>query len=82
MNMSMSGNQTMDSAASDLVPYNNPNLGFSLEYPSDWQKEESLSFTSPQGDMGRVIEHQRQKMSLQRYCHLQILASLATLMQL
>lgn len=23
MNMSMSGNQTMDSAASDLVPYNN-----------------------------------------------------------
>jgi hypothetical protein len=41
MNMSMSGNQTMDSAASDLVPYNNPNLGFSLEYPSDRQKEES-----------------------------------------
>src|SRR5688500_2294033 len=53
MNMSMSGNQTMGSpAASDLVPYNNPNLGFSLEYPSDWQKEESLSFTSPQGGMG------------------------------
>ena len=53
MNMSMSGNQTMDSsAAGGLVPYNNPNLGFSLEYPSDWQKEESLSFTSPQGGAG------------------------------
>jgi hypothetical protein len=52
MNLSISGNQTMDSsAAGGLVPYNNPNLGFSLEYPSDWQKEESLSFTSPQGGM-------------------------------
>jgi hypothetical protein len=49
----MSGNQTMGSStASGLVPYNNPNLGFSLEYPSDWQKEESLSFTSPQGGTG------------------------------
>jgi hypothetical protein len=37
---------------SELVPYNNPNLGFSLEFPSDWQKEESLSFTSPQGGAG------------------------------
>jgi hypothetical protein len=46
----MSGNQTMGSStASGLVPYNNPNLGFSLEYPSDWQKDESLSFTTPQG---------------------------------
>jgi hypothetical protein len=45
----MSGNQTMGSSSSTgLVPYNNPNLGFSLEYPSDWQKEESLSFTTPQ----------------------------------
>jgi hypothetical protein len=53
MNMSMSGNQTMDSsAAGGLVSYNNPNLGFSLQYPSDWQKEETLSFTSPQGGMG------------------------------
>jgi hypothetical protein len=53
MNMSTSGNQTMDSsAAAGLVPYNNPNLGFSLEYPSDWLKEESLSFTSPQGGAG------------------------------
>jgi hypothetical protein len=59
MNMSMSGNQTMGSpvaggsaGAAGLAPYNNPNLGFSLEYPSDWQKEESLSFTSPQGGVG------------------------------
>ena len=45
MNMSMSGNQTLDSsAAGGLVPYNNPNLGFSLEYPSDWQKEESIIY--------------------------------------
>jgi hypothetical protein len=51
--MNMSGNQTMGSpAASRLTPYNNPNLGFSLEFPSDWQKEESLSFTSPQGGVG------------------------------
>jgi hypothetical protein len=49
-NTPMSGNQTMGSStASGLVPYNNPNLGFSLEYPSDWQKDESLSFTTPQG---------------------------------
>jgi hypothetical protein len=57
MNMSMSGNQTMgSSAASGLVPYNNPNLGFSLEYPSDWQKKESLSFASPQGTGDRSLE--------------------------
>jgi hypothetical protein len=44
------GNQTMASNdTSDLTPYSNPNLGFSLEYPSDWQKEESLTFVSPQG---------------------------------
>jgi hypothetical protein len=49
----MSGNQTMGSStASSLVPYNNPNLGFSLEYPSDWQKEESLSFITPRGGTG------------------------------
>ena len=53
MNMSMTGNQTIgSSAATGLVPYNNPNLGFSLEYPSDWQKVETLSFTSPQGGVG------------------------------
>jgi hypothetical protein len=27
--------------------YENPNLGFSLEYPADWAKEETLSFISP-----------------------------------
>ncbi len=30
-----------------LLMYDNPNLGFTLEYPSDWSKEESLSFVSP-----------------------------------
>jgi hypothetical protein len=45
-----SGNQTTDSIdTSNLEPYNNPNLGFSLQYPTDWQKEESLTFISPQG---------------------------------
>lgn len=44
------GNQTMASnVTGDLATYSNPNLGFSLEYPSDWQKEESLTFVSPQG---------------------------------
>lgn len=50
MNLSMSRNQTTGSPTpSGLALYNNPNLGFSLEYPTDWRKEESLSFTSPQG---------------------------------
>jgi hypothetical protein len=44
------GNQTMAAnVTGDLATYSNPNLGFSLEYPSDWQKEESLTFVSPQG---------------------------------
>lgn len=48
-----SGNQTSDSIdTSNLEPYSNPNLGFSLQYPSDWQKEESLTFISPQGGVG------------------------------
>jgi hypothetical protein len=46
---SSGGNQT---GISDLVPYNNPNLGFSLEYPTKWEKEESLTFVSPQGGIG------------------------------
>lgn len=46
----IAGNQTMAfNDTSDLVRYSNPNLGFTLEYPSNWQKEESLSFASPQG---------------------------------
>jgi hypothetical protein len=43
------GNQT---GISDVVPYNNTNLGFSLEYPTNWEKEESLTFVSPQGGIG------------------------------
>lgn len=42
------GNQTMGrNGTSDLVPYSNPNLGFSLEFPSNWQKQETLGFSSP-----------------------------------
>ena len=48
-----SGNQTMDSIDTrNLEPYSNPNLGFSLQYPAEWQKEESLTFISPQGGVG------------------------------
>jgi hypothetical protein len=44
-------NQTVASTTvtSNLTQHSNPNLGFTLEYPSDWQKEETLSFVSPQG---------------------------------
>ncbi|MDQ2685726.1 MAG: DUF1795 domain-containing protein [Thermoproteota archaeon] len=38
-------NDTLESTES--LMYNNPNLGFTLEYPSDWAKEESLTFISP-----------------------------------
>jgi len=33
------GNQTMMASndTSDLILYDNPNLGFTLEYPSNWQ---------------------------------------------
>ena len=38
---------------SNLIPYSNPNLGFTLEYPSNWNaKQESLVFISPQGGIG------------------------------
>jgi hypothetical protein len=47
------GNQTMASTAtSDLTPYSNPNLGLTLEYPSNWTKKESLVFISPQVGIG------------------------------
>jgi hypothetical protein len=47
------GNQTMASTAtSDLTPYSNPNLGFTLEYPSNWTKQENLVFISPQVGIG------------------------------
>ena len=38
-------NDTFESTES--LMYNNPNLGFTLEYPSDWAKEESLTLISP-----------------------------------
>lgn len=38
-------NETTES--DNLLAYENPNLGFSLEYPADWSKEETLSFISP-----------------------------------
>jgi hypothetical protein len=47
------GNRTMASnVTSNLIPYSNPNLGFTLEYPSNWTKQESLAFVSPQGGIG------------------------------
>ena len=53
----IAANQTLGpSRTNDSILYSNPNLGFSLEYPSDWQKEESLTFVSPQGGMGRAPE--------------------------
>jgi hypothetical protein len=49
----MAANQTLGpSSTNDSILYSNPNLGFSLEFPSDWQKEESLTFVSPQGGIG------------------------------
>lgn len=48
--LDIGGNQTMSpGGASKPIPYSNSDLGFSVEYPSDWQKEESLSFISPPG---------------------------------
>jgi len=38
-------NETTEST--NLLSYDNPNLGFSLEYPADWSKEETLLFASP-----------------------------------
>lgn len=47
---SVEGNQTISpGSAGESIPYSNPDLGFSLEYPSNWHKEESLSFISPPG---------------------------------
>jgi hypothetical protein len=59
--MEISGNQTTDlgsltltndiatTTMGNLIPYSNPSFGFTLEFPSNWQKEESLTFVSPQG---------------------------------
>ncbi len=38
-------NETTES--NNLLTYENPNLGFLLEYPAEWAKEETLSFMSP-----------------------------------
>lgn len=48
--LGIGGNQTISpGGASESISYSNPDLGFSLEYPPDWMKEESLSFISPPG---------------------------------
>jgi hypothetical protein len=59
--MDISGNQTTDlgsltltndtttTTMGNLIPYNNTSFGFTLEFPSNWQKEESLTLVSPQG---------------------------------
>jgi len=36
-----------ENGMNESLIYDNPNLGFTLEYPSDWIEEESLSFISP-----------------------------------
>jgi eukaryotic-like serine/threonine-protein kinase len=46
MPASMAQINSEDEMSESLI-YDNPNLGFTLEYPSDWMKEESLSFISP-----------------------------------
>lgn len=46
--ISISHAQSNDTAEqTESFIYDNPNLGFTLEYPSDWSKEESLTFVSP-----------------------------------
>jgi hypothetical protein len=59
--INISGNQTTDlgsltlnndiatTTTGNLIPYNNTSFGFTLEFPSNWQKEESLTLVSPQG---------------------------------
>jgi hypothetical protein len=42
-------NDTATTTMGNLIPYSNPSFGFTLEFPSNWQKEESLTFVSPQG---------------------------------
>ena len=42
-------NDTTTTTIGNLIPYSNPSFGFTLEFPSNWQKEESLTFVSPQG---------------------------------
>jgi hypothetical protein len=42
-------NDTVTTAMGNPIPYNNPSFGFTLEFPSNWQKGESLTLVSPQG---------------------------------
>lgn len=50
--------ESMFDATEFMIPYSNPSLGFSLEYPSDWQKDESQpdapTFFSPPGGTGNT----------------------------
>jgi hypothetical protein len=70
--MNVTGNQT---STRDLVPYSNPNLGFSLECLSDWRKE-SPNFISPQGG---IDNRAPEIMSIQKYCLLQTIVLIVTL---
>jgi PsbP-like protein len=49
---------TNGSTMGNMIPYNNPSLGFSLEYPSDWQKDDSQpdapTLISPPGGSGNM----------------------------
>lgn len=47
VSMAQTDGESGENDTSELLAYDNPNLGFTLEYPSDWIKEESLSFISP-----------------------------------
>jgi len=40
----------------DTLLYDNPNLGFTLEYPFDWAKEESITFVSPMSTIDEAPE--------------------------
>jgi hypothetical protein len=51
-------NETNESA--NLLTYENPNLGFSLEYPADWSKEETLSFISPSPSLNETLSSSNQ----------------------
>ncbi|MDQ4073518.1 MAG: DUF1795 domain-containing protein [Thermoproteota archaeon] len=44
ISLAQSNNST---SLSNSLVYENPNLGYTLEYPSEWAKDESLSFISP-----------------------------------
>ena len=47
VSMAQTDGESGENDTSELLAYDNPNLGFTLEYPAEWIKEESLSFISP-----------------------------------